>query len=245
MANRIFGERLKKIGKINRFVHKIFKKQKQYLWRKYFMLGFFITLYTGLSHAFEADHLLAVSNLVTNRNKPIHAVKDGVFWGIGHTSTIFFVAVLMIILKYNITARVFSYFEAAVGLMLILLGIWRLIKLNSDKKHQKEIIADSGAHFHHHKAALGVGMVHGLAGSGALVVGVLMQMRNWQEGFWYILIFGIGSIVGMFLAAGLFSIPFSKSLMKSEKLQIILILVSSLLCIFYGSHVIWENLSGM
>ena len=206
------------------------------------MLGFLITLYAGLEHAFEADHLLAVSNLVTNRNKPIHAVKDGIFWGIGHTSTIFFVAVLMIGLKYSISGHVFNYLEATVGLMLICLGVWRLLKLNTAHRRHREIIADNSKHSHHHTAALGVGMVHGLAGSGALVVGVLTQMKNWQDAFVYILTFGVGSIVGMFLAAGLFSIPFSKNIMKSEKLQIVLILISSLLCIFYGGHVIWENL---
>ncbi len=206
------------------------------------MFGFFVTLYAGLEHAFEVDHLLAVNNLITNRNKITHAAKDGIFWGIGHTATIFIVGILMILLKYNISENTFSYFEAVVGLMLVSLGIWRLVKLYSAKRNNTELIMDHGNHSHHHKAALGVGMVHGLAGSGALVVLVLSQMKSVAEGFSYILIFGIGSIVGMFLAAGLFSIPFSKNLMKSEKLQLILIIVSSFLCVFYGSYVVYENL---
>ncbi len=206
------------------------------------MFGFFVTLYAGLEHAFEADHLLAVNNLVTNRNKVAHAAKDGIFWGIGHTATIFIVGIFMILLKYNISENTFSYLEAIVGVMLVSLGIWRLMKLNSARRNNTELITDNHSHSHHHKAALGVGMVHGLAGSGALVVLVLSQMKTVAEGFSYILIFGIGSIVGMFLAAGLFSIPFSKNLMKSEKLQLVLILVSSLLCIFYGGYVVYENL---
>ncbi|MDR1877157.1 MAG: sulfite exporter TauE/SafE family protein [Flavobacteriaceae bacterium] len=207
------------------------------------MLGFFITLYAGLEHAFETDHLLAVNNLVTNRNKITHAAKDGIFWGIGHTLTIFLVGILMILLKYNISEQIFHYFEATVGLMLISLGIWRVLKLNYAKKQNLELITDNGKHSPHHKAALGVGMVHGLAGSGALVVLVLTQMSSAAEGFSYILIFGVGSILGMFLAAGLFSIPFSKNLMRSEKLQFALILISSLLCVFYGSYVVYENLT--
>jgi cytochrome c biogenesis protein CcdA len=207
------------------------------------MLGFFIMLWQGLTHAFEADHLIAVSSLVTNRNKPVNAVKDGFYWGIGHTATIFFVAVIMLILKFHISERTFSYFEAAVGLMLISLGIWRLAKLFSAQKNKTEIIPDGGAHSHHHRAALGVGMVHGLAGSGALIVGVLMQMDSWAQAFWYVLVFGIGSIAGMFLAAGLFSLPFSKDFVKSEKLQIALIIVSSVLCIYFGALVMHENLT--
>ncbi|MCA1919024.1 MAG: hypothetical protein LDL38_06465, partial [Flavobacterium piscis] len=60
------------------------------------MIGFLITVYAGLEHAFEADHLLAVNNLVTNRSKIKDALKDGIFWGIGHTSTIFMVGFIMI-----------------------------------------------------------------------------------------------------------------------------------------------------
>ena len=63
------------------------------------MLKLFLTIYAGLEHAFEADHLLAVSNLVTHRNDIKQSIKDGIFWGIGHTSTIFFVGILMIFFK--------------------------------------------------------------------------------------------------------------------------------------------------
>ncbi len=85
-------------------------------------------------------------------------------------------------------------------------------------------------------------MVHGLAGSGALVVLVLSQMKTTLEGLLYILIFGVGSIIGMFIASGLFSLPYGKSILKSQKLQIGLIIVSSLLCIFYGGLVIYKNI---
>ncbi len=201
------------------------------------MFGFLVTIYAGLEHAFEADHLLAVNNLVSNREKISHSIKDGIFWGIGHTSTIFMVGILMILLKYNIPEETFSYFEAIVGLVLISLGVWRLLKLRKSEKKSIE-----KPHSHHHKMAFGVGLIHGLAGSGALVVLVLSQMKSVTEGLLYILIFGIGSIFGMFLASGLFSIPFSRNLMKSGKLQAVLILVSSLLCIFYGGFVVYENL---
>ena len=81
------------------------------------MLGIFITVYAGLEHAFEADHLLAVNSLVTNRTNFKESVKDGVFWGIGHTLTIFVVAILMIGFKIAVSEQVFSYLEATVGLM--------------------------------------------------------------------------------------------------------------------------------
>lgn len=235
------------------------------------MLGIFITAYAGLEHAFEADHLLAVNSLVTNRTNFKESVKDGVFWGIGHTLTIFVVAILMIGFKIAVSEQVFSYLEATVGLMLIFLGMYRLSKLFKKNTHShtythSHTLSNSGSvsHLHSHtythshiitttnhghpnkwnsfNAAFGVGLVHGLAGSGALVVLVLSQMKSTSEGLMYILIFGIGSILGMFIASGLFSLPYGKSILKSQKLQFGLIIVSSVLCIFYGSLVIHKNL---
>ena len=229
------------------------------------MLGIYITVYAGLEHAFEADHLLAVNSLVSNRNKINDGIKDGIYWGIGHTLTIFVVGVLMIGFKFSVNEHIFSYLEAGVGLMLVFLGIYRLTKSFKKRTH-KHTYTHSHSNFYphshtyshthsyvvaghnhtntfkNHKAAFGVGLVHGLAGSGALVVLVLTQMKTATEGLLYILIFGIGSILGMFIASGLFSISFSKSILKSQKLQLRLIIVSSLLCIFYGSHVIYTNL---
>ena len=172
------------------------------------MIGIFITAYAGLEHAFEADHLLAVNSLVTNRNKLKEAVKDGIFWGIGHTLTIFLVGVLMIGFKMAVSEKVFSYLEATVGLMLVFLGIYRLSKLFKKNTHSHTYShshtlskTDSVSHLHSHtythshiitqfksqhiptnrnnfNAAFGVGLVHGLAGSGALVVLVLSQMKT-------------------------------------------------------------------
>jgi len=235
------------------------------------MIGILLTVYAGLEHAFEVDHLLAVNSLVTNRNKIKEAVKDGIFWGIGHTFTIFIVGVVMIGFKVAISETVFRYLEATVGLMLIALGIYRLIKLFKKNKHShtyshththKHSDETIHAHLHTHtyshshsldvlrhehpdtsknfKAAFSVGLVHGLAGSGALVVLVLSQMKTPLEGLLYILIFGIGSILGMFLASGLFSIPFSKNALKSPKLQYTLIIISSVLCVGFGIKVVWQ-----
>lgn len=198
------------------------------------MLKLFLTIYAGLEHAFEADHLLAVNTLVSHRENLKQSLKDGVFWGIGHTTTIFFVGILMIGFKFNIGEDVFKNFEAGVGVMLIFLGFYRVYKLYFPKKH---------THTHNtSRAAFGVGLIHGLAGSGALVVLVISQMKTPFEGLMYILIFGLGSIFGMFLAAYLFSIPYTKTLLKSKKLQASLVIVSSLLCIIYGGKVVYENL---
>lgn len=223
-----------------------------------FTFPLLLTIYAGFTHAFEADHLLAVSNIVSRRNNLKMSLRDGIYWGLGHASTIFIIGLLIIVFKAGISEQSFHYFEAAVGMMLIALAIYRLIKFFRSKKivihahpheyegeqhkHLHVHIGDKQKHNHPHALAYGVGLVHGLAGSGALVVIVMSQIEGPVDGLIYLLIFGIGCIVGMMLASGLFSIPFSKKIMNAQALQAFLIIISSLLCLFYGSKVIYENL---
>ncbi len=210
------------------------------------MIQLFLTVYAGFTHAFETDHLLAVSNIVTNRNQLKLAVRDGIFWGLGHTSTIILIGVLMILMKENISADTFHYFEAVVGAMLITLALYRVYKLWKRQGFIKNEIrhthSDSMAHAHGHKLAYSVGLLHGLAGSGALVVLVMSQMKSPADGIIYLLIFGLGSVFGMLLAAGFFSAPFSQRIIQSNVLHISLVLMSSVFCIVYGGKVIYENL---
>lgn len=206
------------------------------------MLQFFITVYAGFTHAFETDHLLAVSTIVSNRNKVTHAVKDGIFWGLGHTSTIILVGVFVIVMKQQISVNSFHYFEASVGLMLVTLALFRIVTLWKNRGAGKNKSTSRITHTHGHKLAYGVGLVHGLAGSGALVVLVMSQVKSPAGALFYLLVFGAGSVIGMLLAAGLFSTPFSKKMIHSHYLQSALILLSAALCILYGSKVIYQNL---
>jgi hypothetical protein len=214
-------------------------------------------LYEGLIHAFEADHILAVTNIISQRNKIFPAIKDGIFWGLGHTSTIFLMGIIMILFKVNIPDCSFSYFEAAVGLMLILVASFRLyIFLKYEQtaihihKHSHEHTGENKhwhAHIHLkgknlHKTSYGIGIVHGLAGSGALVVLVMTQIQAITSSLLYLVIFGIGSIIGMTLVAGVFSIPFSKKIINSKAIRTVLVILSSVMCFSYGCYVIYENL---
>jgi cytochrome c biogenesis protein CcdA len=197
-----------------------------------------ITLYTGFTHAFETDHLLAVGNMVTRRDNLKLSLKDGLYWGLGHTTTILLVGMLALVFKVSLPENYFRYFEAAVGLMLMILGVYRLWLYAKTK----QAVVHGHSHGAAHRMAYGVGLVHGLAGSGALVLLVMAEVKSPGNGMWYLLLFGIGSVMGMLLAAGLFSFPFSKKIMQSKYLQIALVLASGLLCIGYGAWVMGKNL---
>jgi hypothetical protein len=213
-------------------------------------------LYEGLVHAFEADHILAVSTIVSQRNKIFPALKDGVFWGLGHTSTIFLTGMVIILFKVNIPESSFSFFEASVGLMLMLVASYRLYLFFKERRqlivhaHPREHAGENKhphLHVHYknknlHKASYGIGLVHGLAGSGALVVLVMTQIKTVTGSLLYLILFGFGSIAGMALVAGIFSIPFSKKLIDSKHLRATLVIISSVLCFIYGGYVIYNNL---
>ncbi|MBU2376981.1 MAG: urease accessory protein, partial [Bacteroidetes bacterium] len=77
-------------------------------------MSILLTIYAGFTHAFESDHIIAVSNMVVKRNKIIKAMKEGMFWGLGHTSTILLIGILFLFLKYKISPNTYKYLEAIV-----------------------------------------------------------------------------------------------------------------------------------
>lgn len=192
----------------------------------------------GFGHAFEADHLVAVGNLVTKRDRLRLALKDGIFWGLGHSSTIFMIGIVMIVGKATWLNGYFHYFEAIVGLMLIILGVVRLYQYFSDRKNPRQLLDTKD----NHHLAYGVGLIHGLAGSGVMILLVMTEIQGSFNSMLYLLIFGLGSVLGMLVAAGIFSLPFSKKITDNKRLQLVLVLLSSLLCIAYGAYVLIENL---
>ncbi|PHN03829.1 urease accessory protein [Flavilitoribacter nigricans] len=195
--------------------------------------------FVGFSHAFEADHLVAVSSIVTRRERLLLAVKDGIYWGLGHTSTIVLIGLIMIIGRATFLDGLFGYFEATVGLMLVILGFYRLYQYRQNDGQSEQ---HDHPHEHQHHLAYGIGLVHGLAGSGAMILLVMTEVQGNVNSLLYLLIFGIGSIIGMLVAAGIFSLPFSRKITSNEFLKMGLVLLSSFLCIGYGLYVIIENL---
>jgi high-affinity nickel permease len=184
-------------------------------------LGFLL----GIEHAFDADHVVAVSTLVTRERNLKKSSFLGIFWGIGHTTTLLIVGLAILTLKLTIPNRLALSMEFVVGAMLVLLGgivlkdvISRRIHLHSHSHGDESHLhlhehREEKAHAHNHVfkpefRSLLVGMVHGLAGSAALVLLVLTTAPSISIGLFYIIIFGIGSISGMMLISTLISLPF-------------------------------------
>lgn len=216
----------------------------------------------GFRHAFETDHLVAVGNIVTKRNSVFMAMKDGTFWGLGHTSSILVVGILMLFLRYSIPEHYFQSMEGAVGALIIVLGVFRLwqffkqrsLKIDTHehvhdgKKHTHVHLHTDGAtsndHAHLHKVSYGVGIIHGLAGSGVLIAAAMAAMKTVGSSLLFLVIFSIGCMAGMALAAGLLGLPFSKKLQSFARVQQLLVVASCIVCVILGGKMVLENWVG-
>lgn len=190
----------------------------------------------GIAHAFDADHLIAVSNIVSKRDSTLLAIKDGIYWGLGHTTTIVVVGSVIILSRSTFLDS--GIFEAVVGGVLVVMGITRLTNKGSYSRATPSLK-------YKHGFAYSIGLIHGLAGSGALVLLVMSEIKGVYLSIAYLVVFGIGSMLGMLIAASLFSIPFTFRMKVNTVIKSIAIVISSFICITYGGYMIYENLIQM
>jgi ABC-type nickel/cobalt efflux system permease component RcnA len=206
-------------------------------------LGFLL----GLEHAFEPDHVLAVTSLISKQKNLKKASFLGITWGLGHTTTLFIVGLIVIMLKITIPEAIALSLEFIVGIVIIFLGIYIIKGLIVEKKHIHTHGHDGSTHIHfhshkenksheHYHKSFAVGLVHGLAGSASLMLLVLSTIESTIIGLFYILLFGIGSIVGMAIVGGLISIPFVITSKKFSNLNIGIRYATGIISIIFGVY---------
>lgn len=192
-------------------------------------LGFML----GMQHALEADHIAAVSSIAARRSHVSDIVKHGLTWGLGHTITLFLFAGVALVLGRSIPEHIERPLETAVGVMLVGLGAHVLWRLWRDRIHFHQHRHDDGTrHIHVHSHAgeavshgksphehrhgfrwrsLLVGLMHGMAGSAALLVLAVSQATDPVQGLLYVLLFGIGSMIGMGILSTVIALPIAAS----------------------------------
>lgn len=221
-------------------------------------LGFLL----GLKHATESDHLVAVSTIVSERKSLWSSVIVGGVWGLGHTISLVAAGIFVLLLDFQISEQTEKLLETGVGVMLVLLGLNVLRKILTGGKlhfHQHEHGGRRHAHPHVHSSAgetsetdthhnlkfspraLVIGMIHGLAGSAALMLLVIPTINSRLWGLLYIVVFGVGSIAGMMLMSFLVGLPFHFTAARSNRLNSVLQSVAGTLSIIIGLMVIYEN----
>jgi sulfite exporter TauE/SafE len=211
----------------------------------------------GLQHATEADHLAAVSTIVSEKKNLFTASLVGGMWGIGHTISLFAVGLAVILLKFQISHSLEAKLESCVGAMLVLLGMNALRKLFQASKvhvHSHEHDGHKHVHIHthvdrkeesHHRLSprsILIGMVHGLAGSAALMLLVVPTIGSPAIALLYIVIFGVGSIGGMMAMSFLIGLPFHLTAGRFDVLNRSIRLVAGVFSLGLGVSIIYEKL---
>lgn len=201
-------------------------------------LGFFL----GMRHATDPDHIVAVTTIVARQRTIRSAALTGAVWALGHTFTILVVGGAIILFGWVIPPRVGLSMELSVAAMLVILGIMNL-------KSAANALEVAGQTHQPHGVSLGssrfgkpliVGVVHGLAGSAAIALLVLTVIGRSSWSLVYLLIFGLGTIVGMMLVTAAIGVPFAAAGDKAARLQRTLRVASGVVSLAFGLFIAYK-----
>src|SRR2546427_4589424 len=171
-------------------------------------------LLLGFRHAFEPDHLAAVSTLATRQGRLLDACRLGLAWAVGHTASVGVVVAVIMLFGVHLPDRLWPAADFLVGLLLIGLGGSVMLRYARGRWHLHMHAHDTGPHLHLHSHAhgvehahphprgdarrsLGFGLLHGLAGSAAILVLLVAAAPTRAAQLTYFAAFACGTMVGM------------------------------------------------
>jgi high-affinity nickel-transport protein len=184
----------------------------------------------GMRHALDPDHLAAVATLMHSGRGP----SIGLLWGAGHALALFVVGAVLAALNADLPPALGDLFELGVALMLVALGV-RAVLRRAERPHD--------GHWHTTTRPLLVGMVHGLAGSGALTVLVLAGLPGIGARLVYTVLFGLGSVAGMTALSTVAGLALPRSDRARRGLAVACGVISAVMGVVWGAPVV-ERLAG-
>ena len=176
-------------------------------------------LLLGFRHAFEPDHLAAVSTLATRQGRLLDACRLGLAWALGHTASVGVVVAVIMLFGLHLPDRLWPAADFLVALFLMGLGgsvllryargRWHLhVHTHSDGAPHLHLHshAHGAAHVHRHprgdaRRSLGFGLLHGLAGSAAILVLLIAAAPTRAAQLAYFVAFASGTMIGMLLVS--------------------------------------------
>jgi sulfite exporter TauE/SafE len=222
-------------------------------------LGFLL----GLKHSSDADHVVAVSTIVSEYRNAFRGIWIGISWGLGHTTPLLIVGVAILLLKGSIVevyARLSPFLEFGVALMLVFLGGQVLWKLRSRNFHMHDHMEEKRPHVHMHShtptletvdqvdhgffrpgkpffrlKSYFVGVIHGLAGGAAVMLVVLATdaVASFWHGIGYIVLFGIGTTFSMGILTLVMGVPFAIS-GQFERVNVVVSGIAGTISVAFG-----------
>jgi high-affinity nickel permease len=215
----------------------------------------------GLKHAVEPDHLAAVSSIVSERKSLLGSMIVGGWWGCGHTLSLLIAGLVVTLLGIDLGEEHLRPLDLLVAAMLIALGLNALWKLADERRQTNEIetrIAEIATHRGHtcdfpresaaHRCIglrpLIVGMIHGLAGSAALLLLLIPIIPSVWLKLAYLLVFGAGSIVGMMLMSWLVGLPAHLTAARFARIHFAVRALAGSAGVLFGLLLLYEFVAG-
>ncbi len=204
------------------------------------LIGTLLGFLSGMRHALEPDHIAAVSTVLAEQRTARSSVLYASLWGTGHALMLILVGGSLYALRHQMPERIADLFEVAVAAMLIFLGVRALLSARS-RVGKSELTHTHGPldRPHSHSSSvrpLGIGLVHGLAGSGALTALVVSKSMSLSGGLGFMVVYGIGAALGMVALAGVLGLPLSR-LARDARWEKGLLAASGTLALVIG--VVW------
>lgn len=211
------------------------------------------SLVFGLKHALEPDHLAAVSTIAVEHKSLAGSSLVGAVWGVGHTLSLLLAGLVVILLGFDLREEYLTPVEVVVALMLIGLGaralwiLWRERKTTAGAE-QREALNHVHTHLDHPNSVwerigvrpLLIGMVHGLAGSAALLLLLIPVIPSTALKIVYILVFGAGSIAGMVIMSCMVGLPAHLMAARFLKLSLAVRALAGLFSLGFGIWLLRE-----
>jgi ABC-type nickel/cobalt efflux system permease component RcnA len=189
------------------------------------VVALLIALTLGLRHASDPDHLVAVTSLVAVDGGDVRgAARLGAWWGAGHATALLVIGTPLILFKSSVPSWVERGAETAVGVVILLLALRIVVKwVRGDFRagrhpHRRPGLSASHRHLRHgdqpehrHRSlrtpqqALGIGMLHGLAGTGAVALLLIAALPGKIEAAAALAVFAPMSAVSMTLCTAAFA----------------------------------------
>lgn len=215
----------------------------------------------GVRHALDPDHVVAVSTIVSEQRSVSRSSLLGAFWGLGHGLTLMVVSGLVLTLKLRIPHGLSHGLEAAVAVMLVVLGVGAVRRAIRDwNVHAHRHVHDGVEHLHLHEHGAGehgdhqhrhilgfglrpfsVGVVHGLAGSAVLAILAVGGSSTAATGLLYVGMLGLGSAAGMVILTGIMTLPLSALTKRYEAFRGAVQLIAGIGSAVFGFFWFWSS----
>ena len=230
----------------------------------FLILGFAV----GLAHALDADHVAAVAAMMGKDDDARGVMARGAAWGLGHTLALFLICSVVLLLGLTISGTVEAALELAVGVLIAALGLRVLLKLRRERIHIHAHEHDGNRHVHAHSHAgdpdkheaaihehrhitrallptLGVGLLHGAAGSAGLLVLIVATAQSTAQAMLAFAVFGAGSLIGMTLLTAAASYPLGRIQRGAAWMRTSLALTIGGLALLIGGGVVIDSLHNL